>query len=76
MGIPGGAMTHLLSRKQAADFLGLKPQTLAKWATTGQYGLPFVKVGRAVRYRQEDLERWLDERTCGAIQLLYPGETR
>ena len=53
----------LLTRRQAADYLGLREQTLAIWHSTGRYGLPVVKVGRAVRYRLSDLERWLAERT-------------
>ena len=58
--------TKLLSRKEAAEYLGVKPQTLAAWHITGKYGLPVVKVGRSVRYRIADLERWLESRTVGA----------
>jgi len=56
---------NLLTRQQAAEYLGLRRQTLAAWASTGRYGLPFIRVGRKVRYRQSDLDRWLRERTCG-----------
>ena len=55
--------TELLNREEAAKFLGLKPATLACWASTKRYQLPMVKVGRAVRYRLADLERWLESRT-------------
>jgi excisionase family DNA binding protein len=58
---------RLLSREEAAAYLGLKPQTLAAWAVTGRYGLPVVKVGRSVRYRLADLEAWLATRTIGAV---------
>lgn len=54
----------LLTRQEAAEYLGVKPQTLAVWASVGRYGLRFVKVGRRVRYRKEDLDRFLDERTA------------
>lgn len=57
----------LLSRKEAAEYLNVKPQTLAAWHVTGRYNLPVVKVGRAVRYRVADLERWLSVRTVGAV---------
>jgi excisionase family DNA binding protein len=60
-------MSRLLTRKEAAEYLGLKPQTLATWAITGRYGLPVVKCGRAVRYRLSDLENWLSARTVGAV---------
>ena len=58
----------LLSRREAAAFLGLKEQTLAAWASLGRYDLPFIRVGRLVRYRQIDLERWLDKRAVGALE--------
>jgi excisionase family DNA binding protein len=58
--------TKLLTRNEAAELLGVRPQTLAVWAITGKYGLPVVKVGRSVRYRMTDLERWLESRTVGA----------
>jgi excisionase family DNA binding protein len=52
--------SDLLTREQAAELLGVKPQTLAVWATTHRYALPFIKIGRnKVRYRLSDLERWL-----------------
>lgn len=53
----------LLDRDQAADFLGIKPQTLSVWACSGRYALPFCKVGRRVKYRLADLEKFLAERT-------------
>ncbi|MCJ7544219.1 MAG: helix-turn-helix domain-containing protein [Phycisphaerae bacterium] len=55
----------LLSRREAAEYLGLKPQTLATWRVTGRYNLPVVKVGRSVRYRVADLEKWIAARTVG-----------
>ena len=55
--------TELLTRNEAAAYLGVKPQTLAVWATTKRYALPMVKVGSLVRYRRRDLERFLDQRT-------------
>ena len=41
---------RLLSRKEAADFLGVKEITLAIWQSTKRYKIPVVKVGRLVRY--------------------------
>ena len=55
---------ELLTRDQAAEYLGIRPQTLAVWATSGRYGLPFIRVGRRVRYRRADLDRFLEERTA------------
>jgi excisionase family DNA binding protein len=57
----------LLTREEAAQYLGVKPQTLAAWHVTGKYSLPLVKVGRSVRYRSVDLEKWLAARTVGVL---------
>jgi len=59
------AAKKLLTRREAAEYLGLKPQTLAAWHTNRRYSLPMVKVGRSVRYRVSDLDRWLANRTQG-----------
>lgn len=45
----------LLSRQEAAEFLGLEKHTLEVWATTKRYKLPYVKIGRLVKYRYADL---------------------
>jgi len=55
---------RLLTRQEAADMLGLKAQTLAIWASNGRHDLPFIKVGRSVRYRMSDIEQWLASRTA------------
>jgi len=53
----------LLDDISAAEILGVTPGTLAVWRCTGRYSLPFIKVGRKVRYRRADLDAWLDART-------------
>jgi len=58
----------LLTREQAAEYLGIAPQTLAVWATTGRYALPMIKVGRCCRYRRRDLEKFLESRTIGGTE--------
>lgn len=49
--------------KQAACALGVKTSTLAVWRSTGRYKLPYLKVGRLVRYRLADLAEFLARRT-------------
>lgn len=56
---------NLLNDLQASQLLGIKPQTLAVWRCTGRHELPFVRVGRSIRYRASDIQRWLDSRTVG-----------
>lgn len=53
----------LISRTEAAEYLGIKPQTLAVWATTKRYNLPYVKVGRLVKYSRESLDGFIASRT-------------
>jgi len=53
---------ELLDEKQAAQRLNLSPKTLQKWRLTGG-GPVYLKLGTAVRYREVDLDAWLDART-------------
>lgn len=53
----------LLDDVSAAEILEVTPGTLAVWRCTGRYNLPFIKIGRKVRYRRSDLEAWLSART-------------
>lgn len=52
----------LFTSHQAAEFLNLSPKTLCNWRCHGK-GPKFCKIGRNVRYRQQDLEDWLVECT-------------
>lgn len=56
-------LNDLLDAEQAAEILDVTTGTLAVWRCSGRYALPFVKVGRKVRYRRADLDAWLEERT-------------
>ena len=53
----------LLTRRETANLLNIREQTLAVWHATGRYALPVVKVGRSVRYRQSDIDAFLESRT-------------
>jgi excisionase family DNA binding protein len=54
--------SSLLTREQAASYLGLKKTTLDAWAVRGG-GPAYVKLGKkAVRYRQSDLEAFVESR--------------
>ncbi len=55
----------MMTREQAAEYIGVKPQTLAMWLSTKRYSIPVIKVGRLVRYRRSDLDAWLLARTVG-----------
>jgi len=50
----------VLTVGQAAQYLGLAISTLNKWRCHGG-GPTYIKMGRAVRYKQEDLDRFVNE---------------
>ena len=47
-----------LKPREAADYLRTSTSTLAK-ARMYKRGPNFVRIGRAVRYRQSDLDAWM-----------------
>ena len=51
--------------KEAAGYIDVTERTLSVWRCTGRYGIPFVKVGRLVRYRKSALDAFLSRRTVG-----------
>ena len=57
------AGADLLDEQAAAALLTVAPGTLGVWRSTGRYNLPFIKIGRNVRYRRADLIAWLEKRT-------------
>lgn len=52
----------LLDTGQAAAHLGVTIGTLNVWRSTGRHQLPYLKIGRNVRYRLSDLDAWLEAR--------------
>ena len=62
LGYPPDAIPIQIDEKRAAEMLGVKVSTLANWRVTGRYSLPYIKVGRLVRYRVSDLAEWIAKR--------------
>ena len=53
-------MKKIISTKEAAEYLGgLKVNTLEGWRVKGE-GPSYIKIGRLVRYRLVDLDKYLD----------------
>ena len=50
-------MKPLLTVEEAAEILRVRKSTLYTWAYRRQ--VPSQKVGKSLRFRQQDLERWL-----------------
>jgi len=56
-------MQSVLNTEEAAKILKVKVATLEQWRWNGK-GPRFLKLGRAVRYRQEDLAAFMEGNTC------------
>ena len=56
-----------LGAKEAAEYLGIQEQTLAVWRCNQRYPLPFIRVGRRIKYRISDLDAFLANRTVGTL---------
>lgn len=56
---------------EASQILGVTTHTLAVWRCEKRYNLPYVKVGRLVRYRRSDITDFIERSlhaapvTCG-----------
>ena len=55
----------LLSRREAAQYLGVAEHTLAVWHSTQRHSLPIIKVGRLVKYRRSDLDAFITSNQVG-----------
>lgn len=54
--------TTLISARGTAAILGVTTATLANYRWQGR-GPRFIRVGRLIRYRLDDVERWINEHT-------------
>ena len=51
--------SEMLSRKQAAAYLGVSDITLAIWCSTRRYNLQVYKIGRLAKYKKSDLDAFI-----------------
>lgn len=58
----------LLTNDVAAAYIGVTPRTLEVWRCTKRHQIPYIKVGRLVKYRQTALDTWLAAQTVGAAE--------
>ena len=57
-------MSKLLTMDEASEYLGISKLTLYGWVSARKLG--FVKVGRLVKFKQEHLDKWIDQHTVKA----------
>jgi hypothetical protein len=65
---------RLLETLDVAVELGLSPRTLEGWRRRGE-GPPYLKVGRLVKYRPEDIEAYKAARLRANLPLSTRGAT-
>lgn len=59
--------TNLMTPGQVSDYLGVSVETLNVWRCTKRYNLPYIKAGRLVRCRQQDVEAFVSSRMQGGV---------
>jgi excisionase family DNA binding protein len=52
-------MNDLLRPEEVANLTGLSLETLAQWRSQKR-GIPYLKIGRAVRYDPSDVQAYLE----------------
>ena len=57
------ALVALLTPSETAKVLGVKEDTLTVWRCQKRYDLPYVKVGRNVRYKAKDVAEFIERQT-------------
>jgi len=70
--------TKAVTEQQAAQFIGMSRSFLRQGRMNGDREgrtptPPYLKIGRSVRYRIADLDRWLELfRICDSVSVLPP----
>ena len=58
-------LDHFLTTKEVANYLRLQKNTLEIWRLQGR-GPAFVRLGRAIRYRLGDIEKFVERQTANS----------
>lgn len=58
-------IANLMCEREVASVLGISTRTLQQWRFRGVH-LTYVKVGRLVRYRRADVEKYIVSRLRGS----------
>ncbi|WP_432744375.1 helix-turn-helix domain-containing protein [Methylobacter sp. G7] len=55
----------LATPAEAATLIRINAATLQKWRSTGENNIPYIKIGRSVRYRVSDLRAYVERHVVG-----------
>jgi excisionase family DNA binding protein len=64
-------MTGLLTARQVADMLGVSAETILRWTRRGELSAIRLPSGQ-IRYREEEIDGWLAERTTVTTTCVDP----
>jgi hypothetical protein len=69
---------EMLTEQEAAKFIRVTVHALRAWRWRKEPGPPYLKLGSCVRYRQQDLEKYLESRlvNCATQQKVQPRRRR
>src|SRR3954468_12389106 len=68
-----GRNPDMLRSTEAARYIDMSESWLRQTRMAGRTdGPPFLRQGRAIRYRRSDLDRWLDHPLCGGTEQPAP----
>lgn len=62
--VSNGFEDRLLTARQAGEYLGFAEGTVRNKASRDE--IPHVKLGRSLRFRKSELDRWIIEQTAAA----------
>lgn len=57
----------IVDTSEASILLKTPEKSLIKWRSTGEHNIPFIKIGRNVRYRTADLRKWIEAHVQGGV---------
>lgn len=60
---PQKLLDTLLTPDQVAEQLNVSVGTLAVWRCNGACQIPYIKIGRCVRYKPRDIEAFINAHT-------------
>ena len=58
---------RLLTARELGELLGFAAGTIVNWAEQG--ALPCFKLGGRLRFRESEVESWLEERRLAAVRV-------
>jgi excisionase family DNA binding protein len=60
-------MDKLLTKEEIAGYLHLSPRTIESWVWREK--IPYIKIGRCVRFDLGQIQEWLKAKTRGAMDM-------